>query len=222
MRSQRLILVGALIGIALVIGLARAFAGGDGESPLPIGDVSASALASSPKAAADSRTSRTYVATCSDSVYQAPPSRPPPTHAAVRLGPVILSDLAPARQVYRPRKGFPYYQVSSFFNVFTTAPRGVTVSVASRTGQLALIYGNVVTKPMNFLARLKNGTATLASGAHTVRFPLCHDPTSNARLITQYGLSVFLPKPGCFSIRVQPVGAQRRYTATVRVLVPRC
>lgn len=49
--------------------------------------------------------------------------------------------------VARPTKGCPYYLVSSFFNVMTSAPRGVKITVANRTGALALSYGNAVSKP---------------------------------------------------------------------------
>lgn len=165
---------------------------------------------------------RTYRATCTDSVYQAPPSQPPATGYALRLGPVVFNHLAPVRDINRPTKGFPYYLVSSFFNVMTSAPRGVKITVADRTGALALSYGNAVSKPVDFLARLRARRETLAAGARSVVFPLCRDATTHTRLITQYGLGVLLGKPGCFTITVQPVRSRSRYSATVRVLVPRC
>ncbi len=184
--------------------------------------VLAATLVASWSAGAAGNRDRTYRASCGDSVYQSPPQTPPPTDEALRLGPVVFNHLAPADDVYRANRPHPYYQVPSFFNVLTSAPRGVTITVGDRTGRLALIYGNVASKPLGFLTRLGNGRATLADGTRTVSFPLCHDPTSKGPLITQYGFSILLDAPGCFTIRVQPIGRRRRYAGTVRVLVPRC
>lgn len=166
---------------------------------------------------------RTYRATCADSVHQAPLDHAPSTVAALSLGPVAFNRLAPVGENFNPpTKAFRFYEVVTFFNVYPSAGSGAAVSVSSRSMGVALVYGNVVSKPPAFWRRLHTAHATLADGPRSVRFPVCRDPTTGKRLVTQYGLSIVLPRPGCFTIQVQPLGEKRRYRATVRVLVPRC
>jgi hypothetical protein len=162
------------------------------------------------------------MATCHDSVYQAPPSSPPPTSDALRLGPVVFNHLAPTKRhdINTPVSGFPYYSVASFFNVLIRARRGVTITVSNRRNEVGMIYAAYT--PGDLWSRLRSGRASLADVPRRVRFPLCHDSETHAPLITQYGLSVLLPKPGCFTIEVSSVGSTKRHRATVRVLVPTC
>ena len=183
----------------------------------------AAALAVASLSAVATGSGRTYLATCADSVYQAAPGYPPSTRAALHLGPVAFNLLAPVGKNYNPpTKTFRFYQVVTYFNVHPSAASGATVTVSSRSLGIALVYGNRVTKPPAFWRQLHATHATLAGGPRSVRFPVCRDPTTGKPLITQYGLSIFLPRPGCFTVQVQPLGTKRRYRATVRFLVPRC
>ncbi len=166
---------------------------------------------------------RTYLATCADSVYQAPRDHPPTTSAALHLGPVTFNLLAPVGEnINPPTKKFRFLEVVTYFNVYPSAGSGATVTVSNRSMGVALIYGNIVTKPPAFWRQLQTPHATLADGPRSVRFPVCRDATTGKRLVTQYGLSIVLPRPGCFTIQVQALGKKRRHRATVRVLVPRC
>jgi len=159
---------------------------------------------------------RIYQAACSDSTYTQPAKTPLSTAEALRLGPVVFNDLPPGQDVVRPSRQFPYYAVPTFLDVLTSARRGVTITVSSRSGRIALAY------PEDLWARLASGKATLADGARGVHFPVCRNPSTSAPLITQYGASIYLPAPGCFTLRVQPVGSRRSYAATIRALVAHC
>jgi hypothetical protein len=173
--------------------------------------------------AVETSSGRTYRETCADSVYQAPRDHPPSTGSALHLGPVAFNLLAPVGEnVNPPTKTFRFLEVVTFFNVYPSAGSGATVTVSSRSMGVALIYGGLVTKPPAFWRQLHTAHATLADGPRSVRFPVCRDATTGKRLVTQYGLSIVLSRPGCFTIQVQPLGTKRRYRATVRVLVPRC
>jgi hypothetical protein len=150
----------------------------------------------------------TYAVKCSDSVYQTPVSAPPPTYEALKLGPVVFNHLAAhTRKDVSPHTSKErFFNVASFFNVLTSARRGVTIR---------LVGGN----PSD---RLAAGHVESAREARAIRFPLCRDPQTHTPLITQYGISFLLRKQGCFTVEVQSVGTQRRYRATVRVGVPHC
>ena len=170
--------------------------------------VTAAAIATTGTSAATHRAPLTRVATCSDSVYQTSAKTPPPTFAALRLGPVIFNRLAAhtRKDVSPPTSKERFFNVASFFNVLTSARRGVTIR---------LVGGD----PSD---RLAAGHVDSAHAARAIRFPLCRDPQTHAPLITQYGISFLLRKEGCFTVEVQPVGTRRGYRATVRVGVPHC
>lgn len=173
-------------------------------------------------AAATHGQARPYVATCADSVYQTPASRPPETGAVLRLGPVIFNHLAAGARhdVTRPQRGNPFYSTGSFFNILTRAPQGVTIRLLGGAGKVAMLYKAYT--PGDLSDQLRTGRLPLADAPRTVRFPLCHDPSTGAPLITQYGISFWMRKPGCFTLEVQPVDQSRRFRATVRVLVRHC
>ena len=158
--------------------------------------------------AARTDTIRTYLATCADSVYQAPAAQPPSTYAALRLGPVIFNHLAARTRldVSPPTDRERFYNVASFFNVFTSARRGVTIR---------LLGGDAS-------ARLSAGRVRAAQAARAIRFLLCRDPGTKAPLITQYGISFLLRRPGCFTVEVQPVGTSKRFRATIPFRVSHC
>jgi hypothetical protein len=154
------------------------------------------------------RTPPTYAATCSDSVYQAPASMPPPTFSALRLGPVVFNHLAirARKDVSPPTSTVRFFSVASFFNVLTSARRGVTIRIVGGDASDRLAAGHV----------------DPALAARAIRFPLCHDTEAGTLLITQYGISFLLRKRGCFTVEVQPVGTTRRYRATIPVGVLHC
>jgi hypothetical protein len=107
-------------------------------------------------------------------------------------------DVSPATSKER------FFNVASFFNVLTSARRGVTIR---------LVGGN----PSN---RLAAGHVGSAQAARAIRFPLCRE--ARTPLITQYGISFLLRKQGCFTVEVQPVGTTRHYRATIPLGVPHC
>jgi hypothetical protein len=166
------------------------------------------AAAAARTSAATHRAPATYAATCSDSIYQTPANEPPPTFEALMLGPVVFNHLAAhaRKDVTLPTNKEPFFNVASFFNVLTSARRGVTIR---------LVGGNSSD-------RLTAGHVGSAHAARAIRFPLCHDREASTPLITQYGISFLLRKRGCFTVEVQPVGTTRRYRATIPVAVPHC
>jgi hypothetical protein len=147
---------------------------------------------------------RSYVATCADAVYKTPVTQPPPSDFVLRLGPVVFNDLAPRAQAVTPpatQDGF--FNVASFINVMPSAAHGVTIRLVGGDAADRLSAGRV-------------------RGARAIRFAVCRDPETNARLISQYGLSILMRKPTCFTVEVQPVGSTRRYRATVAVRALHC
>lgn len=168
----------------------------------------AAAVAAAGTSAATHRTQPTYAVKCSDSVYQTPVSAPPQTYEALKLGPVVFNHLAAhaRKDVSPPTSKERFFNVASFFNVLTSARRGVTIR---------LVGGNLSN-------RLAAGHVNSAQAARAIRFPLCRDPEAGTPLITQYGISFLLRKQGCVTVEVQPVGTTRHYRATIPVGVPRC
>jgi hypothetical protein len=167
--------------------------------------IASASLVCAATAARDS--GRTYLATCADSVYQTPASAPPKTFAALRLGPAVFNHLGThePRVLTPPSRKDPFYNVPSFFNILTTARRGVTIRLIGGANS----------------DRLSAGRVGQALAARAIRFSLCRDTTARP-LITQYGISFLVRSPGCFTFEVQPVGSPRRYRATIRVRVPHC
>jgi hypothetical protein len=166
-----------------------------------------------------------YVESCARSTAQWPPAAPPKTFDALRLGPVAFNSLAPRRNglrppvVQRPDSHEPFYRVISWFNISTSAARGVTITLIGGLGRVAIVHDGLSRVVWDGLMTRR---IPLTDAPRKVRFPLCHDTETNTPQITQYGVEFLLDKPGCFTFEVQPVGQHRRYRATVRVLVSHC
>lgn len=167
-----------------------------------------------------------YSENCAQSTTQWPPRGAPVLPSALTLGPVQFSLLGPARRkrALRPptvqlplNKHDVIYQVVSFFDISTAARRGVTISVTGNPNDVAILFDGYA-----HLMQTLSGHRPLAAAPQSVRYPLCHDPQSGRPQITQYGITVAMRKPGCFGLRVQPTGQQRRYVAMIRVLVAHC
>lgn len=173
-----------------------------------LGAILIGAAASVAASTATARADQFYVARCADSVYQAPASLPPKTYAALRLGPVVFNHLARGARhnVSPPSTSLRFYSVESFFNVLTSARRGVTIRLLGDSTA----------------ARLSTNRIGASRSARAIRFPLCRDSVTTVPLITQYGISFLLGRPGCFTVEVQPVGTSQRFRATIPVRVPHC
>lgn len=187
--------------------LARPYTSGMGGPALAIA-ATAAAIAAAGTSAAVNRTSATPAVTCADSVYQTSASAPPPTYEALKLGPVIFNHLAAhaRKDVSPPTSSVPFFNVASFFDVLTSARRGVTIR---------LLHGDRAD-------RLAAGRIGARQAARAIRFPLCRDPETHTPQITQYGISLLLRKQGCFTVEVQPVGSRHRYRARISAGVSRC
>jgi hypothetical protein len=170
--------------------------------------VTAAAIAAAGTSAAVNRTPATHAVSCADSVYQTSASTPPQTYEALKLGPVTFNHLAvhARKDVSPPTSTVPFFNVASFFNVLTSARRGVTIR---------LLHGD----PAN---RLAAGRIGPWQAARAIRFPLCRDPEIHTLQITQYGISFLLRKQGCFTVEVQPIGSLHRYRARISVGLSRC
>jgi hypothetical protein len=167
----------------------------------------------------------TYVQSCARSTAQWPRDAPPKTFDPLKVGPVVFNSLAPRRNGLRspvvqpPDSHDPFYKVISWFNISTSAPRGVTVTLSGELGRVGMVQDGL---PRTVWDGLMTRRVPLAEAPRSVRFPLCLDTETNKPQITQYGIQFLLTKPGCFTFEVQPVGQRRRYRATVRVLVSHC
>jgi hypothetical protein len=165
-------------------------------------------LAATSAGASTAGRQRTFVLRCADAVYETPPAQPPKTYGALRLGPVVFNHLAAGarKDVSPPSGGSRFYNVASFFNVLTSARRGVTIR---------LVGGD----PTD---RLVAGRIGASRAARVIRFPVCRDAATKALLITQYGLSFLLRSPQCMTVEVRAVGSARRYRATVPIRASHC
>jgi hypothetical protein len=170
--------------------------------------VTAAAIAAAGTSAAVNRTPTTRTVACADSVYQTSASTPPQTYEALKLGPVTFNHLAvhARKDVSPPTRTVPYFNVASFFNVLTSARRGVTIRLLQTDPADRLTAGRIVPR----------------EAARAIRFPLCRDPETHTAQITQYGISFLLRKKDCFTVEVQPVGSPHRYRARIPVGVSRC
>jgi hypothetical protein len=164
--------------------------------------VTAAAIAAAGTSAAVNRTPTTRTVACADSVYQTSASTPPQTYEALKLGPVTFNHLAvhARKDVSPPTRTVPY------FNVLTSARRGVTIRLLQTDPADRLTAGRIVPR----------------EAARAIRFPLCRDPETHTAQITQYGISFLLRKKDCFTVEVQPVGSPNRYRARIPVGVSRC
>lgn len=170
--------------------------------------VTVAAIAAAGTSAAIDRTPTTRAVTCADSVYQTSPSTPPQTYEALKLGPVTFNHLAAhaRKDVSAPTSIVHFFNVASFFNVLTSARRGVTIRLLR-------------SDPAD---RLTAGRVGARQAARAIRFPLCRDPETHMPQITQYGISFLLRKKGCFTVEVQAVGSLHRYRSRVPVGVSHC
>src|SRR5256885_1242294 len=103
-----------------------------------------------------------HAVSCADSLYRTSANAPPPIIDALRVGPVVFNHLAPRTRhdVNSPAKGDPFYSVASFFNVLTTAPRGVTIALVGGVGEVGIRYPGAK-------------RTSLAGAPRTVRFSTC-------------------------------------------------
>jgi hypothetical protein len=168
---------------------------------------------------------RLYSAKCAASTGQWPTAEAPPTKDALRLGPASFNGLSPRAGVLRPptvllpapKKDDPLYHVVSFFNISPRARRGITVHVVRGTEPVAIMFDGYAR-----WRALVSGRMPLSNGPTSVRFPLCPDRQTRKPLVTQYGVSFLMRRPGCFVLQVQSTGQQKRYRSRLRVLVPHC
>jgi hypothetical protein len=209
-RSPRLIAAPKLVGVA---GLA-VLTGCVVRAPT-IGSVRAFA----------SPVQRLYSANCAVSTGQWSAGEVPATIDALKLGPASFNRLSPRTGVLRPptvllparKKGDPLYHVVSFFNISARARRGITLRVLGGTEPVAILFDGYAR-----WRALVSGRLPLNKAPTSVRFPLCVDRQTRKPLVTQYGISFLMRRPGCFVLQVQATGQQRRYRARLRVLVPHC
>jgi hypothetical protein len=170
--------------------------------------VAVAATAAAGTSAAVNRAPATNTVSCADSVYQTPASTPPHTYEALKLGPVTFNHLAihARKDMSPPTSTVPFFTLASFFDVLTSARRGVTIR---------LLHGD----PAD---RLAAGRIGPRQAARAIRFPLCRDPETHTLQITQYGISFLLRKQGCFTVEVQPMGSLHRYRARIPAGLSRC
>jgi hypothetical protein len=166
-----------------------------------------------------------YSAKCAVSTGQWPAAEAPATIDALKLGPASFNRLSPRGGILRPptvllpapKKGDPLYHVVSFFNISARAGRGITVRVLKGTEPVAILFDGYAR-----WRALVSGRLPLNKAPTFVRFPLCVDQQTRKPLVTQYGISFLMRRPGCFVVQVQATGQQQRYRARLRVLVPHC
>jgi len=116
-----------------------------------------------------------------------------------------------------PKHDDPLYHVVSFFNISAHARRGITVRVLGGTEPVAILFHGYAR-----WRALVTGRMPLDKAPTSVRFPLCFDPQTREPLVTQYGISFLMRRPGCFVLQVQATGRQKRSRGRLRVLVPHC
>ena len=116
-----------------------------------------------------------------------------------------------------PKKGDPLYHVVSFFDISVRARHGVAVRVLGGTEPVAILFDGYAR-----WRALVSGRLPLSKAPTSVRFPLCVDRQTRKPLVTQYGVTFLMRRPGCFVVQVQATGLERRYRARLRVLVPHC
>lgn len=168
---------------------------------------------------------RLYSANCAASTGQWTTADAPPTKDALRLGPASFNSLSPRAGVLRPptvllpapKKDDRLYHVVSFFNISPRARRGITMHVLRGTELVAIMFDGYAR-----WRALVSGRMPLSKAPTSVRFPLCPDRQTRKPLVTQYGVSFLMRRPGCFVLQVQATGLERRYRAKLRVLVPHC
>jgi len=166
-----------------------------------------------------------YSAKCAVSTDQWSPGEAPATIAALKLGPTAFNRLSPRAGILRPptvllpsrKHGDPLYHVVSFFNISARARHGITLRVLRGTEPVAILFDGYAR-----WRGLVSGRLPLSKAPTSVRFPLCVDQETGKTLVTQYGVSFLLRRPGCFVLQVQATGQQKRYRARLRVLVPHC
>jgi hypothetical protein len=116
-----------------------------------------------------------------------------------------------------PKKDDPLYHVVSFFNISPRARRGITVHVLRGTEPVAIMFDGYAR-----WRALVSGPYAAEQGADVREIPALPRPTDRKPLVTQYGVSFLMRRPGCFVLQVQATGQARRYRARLRVLVPHC
>jgi hypothetical protein len=166
-----------------------------------------------------------YSASCAASTGRWPPAEAPATIDALRLGPASFNRLSPRTGILRPptvllpsrTHGDPLYHVVSFFNISARARHGMTLRVLRGTEQAAILFDGYAR-----WRELVSGRLPLSKAPTSVRFPLCVDRQTRKPLVTQYGISFLMRRPGCFVVQVQAIGQQKRYRARLRVLGPHC
>jgi hypothetical protein len=166
-----------------------------------------------------------YSAHCAVSTGQWSAVEAPATIDALKLGPAALNGLSPRGGILRPptvllpslKHGDPLYHVVSFFNISPRARRGITLRVLKGTEPVAMLFDGYPR-----WRALVSGRMPLNKAPTSVRFPLCVDRQTRKPLVTQYGVSFLMRRPGCFVVQVQATGLERRYRARLRVLVPHC
>jgi hypothetical protein len=168
---------------------------------------------------------RLYSANCAVSTGQWSAAETPATIDALRLGPASFNRLSPRAGILRPptvllpspKKGDPLYHVVSFFNISARARRGITVRVLEGTARVAILFDGYAR-----WRALVSGRLPLNKAPTSVRFPLCVDQQTRKPLVTQYGVSFLMRRPGCFVLQIRATGRRQRYRARLRVLVPHC
>ena len=166
-----------------------------------------------------------YSAKCTVWTGQWSAAEAPATIDALKLGPAAFNRLSPRAAILRPptvllpsrKHGDPLYHVVSFFNISARARHGITLRVLEGTERAAILFDGYAR-----WRELVSGRLPLIKAPTSVRFPLCPDRQTRKPLVTQYGVSFLMRRPGCFVVQVQATGQQKRYRARLRVLVPHC
>gem|GEM_PF-1922642 len=166
-----------------------------------------------------------YSAKCAVSTGQWSAGEAPATIDALKLGPAAFNRLSPRAGILRPptvllpspKHGDPLYHVVSFFNISARARHGITLRVLKGTERAAILFDGYPR-----WRELVSGRIPLNKAPTSVRFPVCIDHQTRKPLVTQYGVSFLMRRPGCFVVQVQAIGLERRYRARLRVLVPHC
>jgi hypothetical protein len=148
-----------------------------------------------------------------------------PEHRCPEARPGELDGLSPRGGIFRPptvllpsrKHDDPLYHVVSFFNISARARRGITLRVLGGTEPVAMLFDGYAR-----WRALVTGRLPLIQAPTSMRFPLCVDRQTRKPLITQYGVSFLMRRPGCFVLQVQAIGQRKRYRARLRVLVPHC